>query len=154
MEFVSRFHIQQNENFRAVKHGRNEENKKKCTREGRKRIKRGEPGHLYLIPICGHFAPITKSAELMDSVKQTHTHTHSRSSLLWHRYHRRACRERRGHSVHEWVRLCFHTRIITSSTHYFPITACLQTPFFTSCPLPLCFHSDLLHLRAIWRLKI
>lgn len=67
MEFVSRFHIQQNENFRAVKDGRNEENKKNSTREGRKRIKRGEPGYLYIIPLY-HFAPITKSAELMDSV--------------------------------------------------------------------------------------
>lgn len=34
----------------------------------RKHIKRGEPGHLYIIALCGHFAPITQSAELMDSV--------------------------------------------------------------------------------------
>lgn len=34
----------------------------------RKHIKKGEPGHLYIIALCGHFAPITQSAELMDSV--------------------------------------------------------------------------------------
>lgn len=52
-----------------MKDGRN---KKKSTKGGRNEKRRHverevNPGHLYIIPLCGHFAPITQPAQLMDS---------------------------------------------------------------------------------------
>lgn len=147
MEFVSRFHIQQSENFWAVKDGRNEENIKRKVPEGEKRGTEtykerwaGPPLHnCSLWPFCSnHTISRANGFSELEVCARWSAHTHSRSSLLWHGYRRRACRERWGHSVHEWVRVYFRTWIITSSTHYFPVTACLQTrapPFLHLVPL-------------------